>query len=1264
MKPRAMFTAVVLLTMLALPQLAGAVKVHTFDCKNCHISSLSVTQLGSGNVCLTCHDGSTPSMGLNDGRTGTLVSGFAPMDASNSQGSNPYVVNGLGQTSHNWGATDNQPAAGAEAPNYSTYPGMYSRQGSSTGRVACSRCHDPHADTTNPNLLRLGAGMADTMCVACHPTWNAAGSGMTHVSHPVNINYAAAAAANPGEYKAAPPEDDKDPNTNTPISLTSGLITCSSCHQTHFVDSDPATPDIPSNWENLSAAGGDGKMLRTYGRVSGDATKSSTLCQTCHNYTAPHSGTHTSLGCLDCHGGHSPAGNYYMLKPSVSGLPWVPKDGAPGSSDALSYTTATADWMNAGGTGYCQGCHTIPVDGTGKHNGLTVGDTTECGSCHGHDTGMAGGCTSCHGYAPASNTPGGASGGYAVDGPRNYSTSGVFKDETLTPHASHANGDGANGNYRYACKECHYQVVSVTTAPHNTGTFQNVTFNGGGTIAYTDAATPTYTPTGNGSCATTYCHSNGGPRSLGAIKYMATAPVWNGGIGDITTCNVCHGNDATTMADAQRDASTTHIVHLNKGYGCNLCHDNTAATNSSLKLSSIGAEHVNGTADVYFNNLFDLGGGPLGAGSYGTDGTCNVYCHGNGTVKVSTDWDVAGSGACGTCHQYSNAGVATGTGPALAGAHNTHVFDANGPQLACTICHTNNGAGTDHVNGGKTMVADYINAVCSGCHGSAPPAWTANLTNGNCSVCHGMSDPAVTGRDTNGDTANTDPEVGAHIAHLTSPLNYSADVACAACHSTTVANITAAGTYKAKVTAVGHYDTALPAELTFSGMASNNGATPSYDGAACSNTYCHDAAFIGSGQSNGQAGTIPHPTWADAAMFNGTVSDCDNCHGYPPSPANGHPNDNDCSSCHLNVVAADNAFTDPSKHVNGTVEIDGGDNCIDCHGTGKYKNPNINYPKHAQHTNVDAYLAGKKLSTNDYGRTETTWYDVSYDATNKPYIACGQCHPADVLQHKDGGVDVVMYHANPALDNIPAVNAKRNNLVSAQYDKITTGTCLGVYCHSDGILDGSYAASPSWSSGTITNCAGCHGNSPTTNSHADHAVGIHSTDLYDDDGVGLMAQAATGGLHAAHGGVATSTTLSCNICHNTTIDVAYNATGSACSSCHTVGDGKAGSLAAVIKANSTTHLDGAKTVAFSTLANFRSVAQVRSDYTAIAELNNAWSRPTGYKQASGASYDLGKRLPVWDGGPKTCATVDCHNGNAATWTDNSVSCSYCHTDLP
>ena len=68
-------------------------------------------------------------------------------------------------------------------------------------------------------------------------------------------------------------------------------------------------------------------------------------------------------------------------------------------------------------------------------------------------------------------------------------------------------------------------------------------------------------------------------------------------------------------------------------------------------------------------------------------------------------------------------------------------------------------------------------------------------------------------------------------------------------------------------------------------------------------------------------------------------------------------------------------------------------------------------------------------------------------------------------------------------------------------------------------------------------CAACHGNSPATGAHAAHVVGIHADDIYSGT-TGKLATAGAVGTSAGHGDPAQSTTLSCNICHNTTINVA------------------------------------------------------------------------------------------------------------------------------
>jgi predicted CxxxxCH...CXXCH cytochrome family protein len=230
-----------------------------------------------------------------------------------------------------------------------------------------------------------------------------------------------------------------------------------------------------------------------------------------------------------------------------------------------------------------------------------------------------------------------------------------------------------------------------------------------------------------------------------------------------------------------------------------------------------------------------------------------------------------------------------------------------------------------------------------------------------------------------------------------------------------------------------------------------------------------------------------------------------------------------------------------------------------------------------------------------------------------------------------------------------------------------------VYCHGDGLNDGTYPDSPVWDltyGNAGMTCASCHGNSPTTGTHNWHEVGIHYKTLYDDDGDGLMPAGAApaSDAGAAHGNTATADTIGCQTCHNNTVTVEYNAGNSVCGTCHSDTNAPVtGNELAVIKASSSAHLDGAKTVFFASLSGFKSKSQLRNDITTETALNNSWTRTNNYKAAAGNSYDLGKNVtPTWDSGAQTCATVNCHNGiTTPSWSAGSTAnCLACHTTLP
>jgi len=168
----------------------------------------------------------------------------------------------------------------------------------------------------------------------------------------------------------------------------------------------------------------------------------------------------------------------------------------------------------------------------------------------------------------------------------------------------------------------------------------------------------------------------------------------------------------------------------------------------------------------------------------------------------------------------------------------------------------------------------------------------------SCTSCHGGDNPAPP-RDVSGHSASTFPGVGAHQAHLT-PGPSSRPVPCAECH------LVPEGPF-----APGHIDSALPAEVQFSGAATAFDAKPIYAGGSCSQTACHGGKFPGTHRSGG---TNVTPQWT---KVDGTEAACGSCHGLPPPPP--HPYPSDCSQCHENIAKGNTTFVRPDLHVDGTV---------------------------------------------------------------------------------------------------------------------------------------------------------------------------------------------------------------------------------------------------------------------------------------------------------------------------------------------------------
>jgi predicted CxxxxCH...CXXCH cytochrome family protein len=169
----------------------------------------------------------------------------------------------------------------------------------------------------------------------------------------------------------------------------------------------------------------------------------------------------------------------------------------------------------------------------------------------------------------------------------------------------------------------------------------------------------------------------------------------------------------------------------------------------------------------------------------------------------------------------------------------------------------------------------------------------------SCTACHGSVNAAPP-KDLSGVTSTSSRGVGAHQIHLSGTQTAKA-VACSACHQVPTALMTP-----------GHVDTALPAELVFSGAAVDTGATPTYFAGACTNTACH-AVKLSNGSSAG--GTLTAPAWT---VVDGTQAACGSCHALPPPRP--HPYfSEDCGRCHENMSPDGKAFVRPELHVDGNV---------------------------------------------------------------------------------------------------------------------------------------------------------------------------------------------------------------------------------------------------------------------------------------------------------------------------------------------------------
>ncbi len=906
-----------LLLLLSLPSyVPAATTLHYFDCKQCHKSGMNIGAMGANNTCLQCHaDGaswsdSTPVPAPWYNGTPEPTKRFVIADTSDLFGSgtnNPQMPPATAYTgfSHAWGVTDTKASAGAQAPNKTLYAGFYSRYNASTGKVTCSRCHNPHGDAVvdfvnnstgqttpdllnnitrapvpdgfpdgdgipdvnplaNPQLLVRDATLnnapmaADKMCRACHVDFDKPNSLLVN-THPVILDYAAAQAASPNDLRAQAEIDTFTTGHASKVQIVSGGVSCLSCHGVHFVDSNKNTAD----GQRAGLLTGPGDLLRSDGAhltggarngATGTAQLRSNLCQSCHKYELHGQGTDNHMvGCLECHNGHDPASTTdYMLRSGASNGP-VPTRFNRVNSGEQSVTFPTtfntgntrmswADENKGGVAGFCEKCH-------GDCNSDTM-----VGLANEHAAGNQNQCTACHKHNDPADS-------YSFNRDATAATCGQCHGfpPYLNSPGDRPPDDGVDGGYAVNNKVAeggpYDYVLSTTYEKDESKTGHKV-------HAGRDIPDSSDVPPGPGPLDT----------SVNDWYFVGAAGIDN--------CRVCHGFDAGATAGGHRINPTTRPGTFR---------------------------------DVVFYGIATTGG-LTPAYNPNSPYTCsNVYCHTNGApyngasrpnrvyTRINTTPGWIGNGG-----SYANGGYGSiyGTGSRCAECHGNNVSTmtaGTGAQKSNSVAHLAHLGGTTTLNMGKTF-------SCSVCHvytASSATALAINSMDGRNGQSGGTGGKHVNGLiDVNFDSAY----IGGDLASST--FTEGTGVCSTYCH-----NVTGAG---GAFTADWDVATDMQCDSCHGGKASDIAGDGGY-GAISTGSHARHILTTGTGPKLACAEC--HGTGSDAGThaghFDGTVnmkvatntaafgsdsvSICKECHGYEVGevlPVWGNSSTTDCATCH------------------------------------------------------------------------------------------------------------------------------------------------------------------------------------------------------------------------------------------------------------------------------------------------------------------------------------------------------------------------------
>ncbi|RJR16408.1 MAG: CxxxxCH/CxxCH domain-containing protein [Nitrospiraceae bacterium] len=539
-----------------------------------------------------------------------------------------------------------------------------------------------------------------------------------------------------------------------------------------------------------------------------------------------------------------------------------------------------------------------------------------------------------------------------------------------------------------------------------------------------------------------------------------------------TGCDVCHGYppvNATSggpagLADYNGSTGSAtagaHALHVNTiGYSCNECHLNSAGS---------GATHISG---LMITMGFSLAGGTYPGGMYDGQTTANydssepdtvvsktgtmtctsIYCHSTGQSITDKDdstpsyaspvWDDPVSGACGTCHNVSEAsGLNSGShaehlgGSGVSGCGDCHAGAADDASSYNSSNHVNASINVDNAyTAGGAPGNGYGTCSTASCHDDGTgnlvvtPVWGTDVA--SCTACHA----AV-------------PSTGSHQKHVVTTSYKKAD--CDSCHD---------GAEESLMPPEQHLDGNIDVYDSASGdLGYPENKSPGTAYAACSTAYCHST---GQSTASGNSSTPAYSTvtWGGSAG-------CGTCHGVTEETGLisgshaahlGSAGVAGCSDCHTGA-ANDASSYNSIEHINRFIDVA---NAYSADGA-----PGNGYGTCAV-ASCHEDGTGSMVTTPVWGSvTECSACHAAAPSTGshtkhllQSGVACSDCHDAAVqgttapTQHLDGNIDV--YNSTPGDLGYPQDKAKGS----------AYSTCSNISCHG--------GTSATWGG---TACLDCH----------------------------------------------------------------------------------------------------------------------------------------------------------------------------------------------